>query len=254
MQVSGKPTVDVAIAAGEVTPERVSQRSVAVIDVFRATSVIVEAIHNGAARVIPVVTVGDALAMRERFAGERVLLGGERNTVKIEGFDKDNSPLAYTRADVGGATIVFTTTNGTRAIYNSRGAHAIYVAAFINMSAVCAALAAAGRDVVLVCSGRDDRFTAEDGLCAGAMADVLAVRYGYGTTDIAEVMQRMWLEGRDDVKRRLSTTYHYNDIVRRGYFADIDFCLQRDIYDTVPCYDAMGEIRKLNSDGTGNER
>ena len=249
-QMNGKPTVDVAIAAGEVTTEMVSGRSVAVIDVFRATSVIVEAIHNGAARVIPVVTIEEALAMREKFAGKHVLLGGERNTVKIEGFDKDNSPLAYTRADVEGATIVFTTTNGTRAIYNSRDAHVIYVAAFINMSAVCEALAAIGRDVVLVCSGRQDHFTAEDGLCAGAMADVLVKRYGYGTTDIAEVMQRMWLDARDDVKGRLSTTYHYNDIVRRGYFADIDFCLQRDIYDTVPCYDQKGEIKKLDPDET----
>ncbi len=248
----GKLTVDVAIAAGEVTPEMVFQRSVAVIDVFRATSVIVEAIHNGAARVIPVVTIEDALAMKERYAGERVLLGGERNTVKIEGFDKDNSPLAYTRSDVERATIVFTTTNGTRAIYNSRDAHSIYVAAFINMSAVCEALAATGRDVVLVCSGREDHFTAEDGLCAGAMADVLATRFGYGTTDIAEVLQRMWLDARNDVKGRLSTTYHYNDIVRRGYFADIDFCLQRDIYDTVPCYNTRGEI--INNGNTDGKR
>lgn len=235
-------TVDVAIAAGAVTPELVRGKAVAVIDVFRATSVIVEALHNGARRVIPVVTVEEARAMKEKFTHERVLLGGERDTVLIPGFDKDNSPRAYDRESVEGATVVFTTTNGTRAIYNSREAHDIFVAAFINMDAACARLAATGKDAVLVCSGREDRFTAEDGLCAGAMAGVLAEKYGYRTTDIAEVMQRMYADARNDLKKRLSTTQHYRDILGRGYIADIDFCLRRDIYDTVPFYTSKGEL------------
>ena len=236
-------TVDVMMYAGEVTPERVLHSSVAVIDVFRATSVIVEALQNGARAVVPVVTVEEAHSMAEKYGCRNVILGGERNTVLIEGFDKDNSPLAYTRADVAGKTIVFTTTNGTRAIYNSRVAHAIYVSAFINMSAVCRVLAAEGHDVVLVCAGRSDHFTAEDGLCAGAMTDALVKRYGFRTTDIAEVMQRMYVAAASDLKARLSTTQHYQDILGRGYEADINFCLQRDLYDIVPHYDAKGEIK-----------
>ncbi len=236
-------TVDVIIYAGEVTPERVMHKEVAVIDVFRATSVIVEALHNGAASVVPVVTVEDALAMSEKFGRERVILGGERNTVLIEGFDKDNSPLAYRREDVAGKVIIFTTTNGTRAIYNSRDAHAIYISSFLNLTAVCRTLAAGGRDAVLVCAGRNDRFTAEDGLCAGAMADFLVKQYGYGTTDMAQVMQELYLGAAGDLKARLATTYHYQDILGRGYIDDINFCLQRDIYDIVPYYDPTGSIK-----------
>mgnify|MGYP003623843637 FL=1 len=118
-------TVDVILYAGAVTPERVSGCDVAVIDVFRATSVLIEALHNGARAVIPVVTVEEAELMAKKFCRKDVILGGERGTVLIEGFDKDNSPLAYTRADGEGKTIIQTTTHGTRAIQHSPPAHDI---------------------------------------------------------------------------------------------------------------------------------
>lgn len=231
---------DVMLYAGEVTPERVSGRSAAVIDVFRATSVMVEALRNGARAVIPVVEVDRARELAAQYPCGGVILGGERDTVLIEGFDKDNSPLSYTAADVAGKTIILTTTNGTRAICNSLPAHVVYIASFLNMSAVCRVLAAEGRDVALVCSGREDNFTTEDGLCAGAMAGILAREYGYALTDIAELMQRMYAEAAADLEGRLSTSRHYNDILRRGYRGDIDFCLQRDICDIVPVYGPGG--------------
>ena len=230
-------TVDVILAAGDATYDRVMHKSVAVIDVFRATSVIVEALHNGARAIIPVVNVEEAVLMRQKFGEDEALLGGERDTVMIEGFDLDNSPLMYKPETVRGKTIIFTTTNGTRAIQNSRGASSIMVASFLNMSAVCDALARMNRDVALVCSGREDRFTAEDGLCAGAMVGTLAFNYGFEMTDIAEVLQQMYANAASDLRKRLETTTHYKDINARGYDADIRFCLQRDIYDVVPVYD-----------------
>lgn len=233
---------DVIIYAGEASAERVGGKDVAVVDVFRATSVMVEALHNGAKAVIPVETVEKALEFSDKYNRADVILGGERDTVLIEGFDKDNSPLAYTRADVEGKTIIFTTTNGTRAVLNSMAAQNIYIGAFLNVSAVCSRLAAGGRDVAIVCSGREDRFTAEDGLCAGAMAGILAWQYGYGLTDMAEVMRDMYDAAKDDLRTRLSTTLHYSDIMGRGYENDIRFCLQRDVYDIVPYYSAKGEI------------
>lgn len=234
--------VDVILAAGDVKAEWVEGKNVAVIDVFRATSVIVEALRNGARAVVPAVSIDEAWELADKYGRDNVLLGGERNTVKIEGFDKDNSPRAYTPDEVAGKTIVFTTTNGTRAIRNSAAAEHIYVASLLNISGVCRALAEDGKDIVLVCSGRSDRFTAEDGLCAGAMVGELALNYGCDMTDIAEVMQHMYAAAATDLARRLGTTTHYNDIMKRGYDADVSFCLQRNIYDIVPEYHKTGEI------------
>lgn len=234
--------VDVVLWAGDASGEKVAGKDAAVIDVFRATSVIVEAMKNGAEAVIPVETVREAVDTAERLGRDGILLAGERDTVMIEGFDLDNSPLKFTENAVKGKTIVQTTTNGTRAIRNSRQAASLYIASFLNYSAVCEKLASPGRDIVIVCSGREDEYTAEDGLCAGAMAGQLAEKYGYALTDIAGVMAEIYVSAQDDLRGRLSSTRHYRHILGRGYNDDIEFCLQRDIYGIVPCYHAGGYI------------
>jgi 2-phosphosulfolactate phosphatase len=235
--------LDIILTAGEVVADRVMHSAVCVIDVFRATSVIAEALNNGAASVIPVVTVAEAAELRNKFRREDVILGGERNAVKVEGFDKGNSPMSYSRDEVQGKKIILSTTNGTRAIYNARAAESVYIGSFLNMTAVCRKLAEAGHDVALVCAGREDRFTMEDGLCAGAMAGILSETYGYALSDIAQVLSKLYEGAKGDLKSCLTTTKHYNYMMGLGLSADIDFCLQRDIYDVVPIYDKSGEIR-----------
>src|SRR5579859_6920421 len=95
-----------------------------VFDVLRATSTFVTALHNGAAAIIPVSEISEALETGKRRPD--VLLGGERNGVKIrtaEGdFDFGNSPREYTEDKVRERTIVSTTTNGTRALRAATGA------------------------------------------------------------------------------------------------------------------------------------
>ena len=135
--------IDIIGTAAEVSPERVEGRNVAVIDVFRATSVMVTALGNGAREIIPMTGIEESFRLRDRLVAEHrqqedpgpVLLGGERNTVIIEGFDLDNSPLRYTPEVVRDATIVMSTTNGTRAVNCAQGlANEIYIAALL----VCA--------------------------------------------------------------------------------------------------------------------
>lgn len=242
METPKNKTVDVVLYAAAATAERIAGNAVAVTDVFRATSVIVEALHNGAERVIPVVTVEEAFLLRDKFHPSKAVLGGEREMIRVEGFDLGNSPMDYTPEKVRDKTVIISTTNGTRAIHNSRHATEIYIASFLNMGAVCRKLAASDDDITIVCSGRKDRFTAEDGLCAGAMAGILAAEYGYALTDIADVMRRMWDDSRGDIRERLSTTRHYNDMMCKGLDPDIEFSLRQDIYDIVPQYTKMGDI------------
>ena len=119
------------------TPAAAAQRGPAgisvVIDVLRATSSIVTALDNGAAAIVPVREADEAIAVMRRMGRERVLLCGERKSRLIEGFDLDNSPASYTAERVSGKTLVFTTTNGTRALLEA--AHTgttVYCAALLN--------------------------------------------------------------------------------------------------------------------------
>ena len=102
-----------------------------VIDVIRATSTICQALASGYERVFCTSEVEEALALREaRGIG---VLGGERNAVRIPGFDLGNSPREYVE---GGDELILSTTNGTRAVVAAaRRCDRVLVASLLNLSA-----------------------------------------------------------------------------------------------------------------------
>ena len=127
--------VHVALMPGEFPDLKLEGRVALVVDVFRATSMVVAAFSAGCARVIP---VASAVAAREKAAAmapEPVLLAGERGGDPIEGFDLGNSPLDCTADRVGGRTLVLTTTNGTNAMLKAGEAEAAAIAALTNVGA-----------------------------------------------------------------------------------------------------------------------
>jgi len=77
-----------------------------------------------------------ALKADGRTAEGDPILGGERKGLLIEGFDLGNSPQEYTADRVKGRGVVFTTTNGTKAMAHVRAADRILIGAFVNVLAV----------------------------------------------------------------------------------------------------------------------
>ena len=93
-----------------------TNKTTIVIDVLRASTTIITALANGAKEIIPVNSIEFAVKVSGDTFSSLTLLGGERNTKKIDGFALGNSPLEYTEEIVKGKSIVFFTTNGTKAI------------------------------------------------------------------------------------------------------------------------------------------
>ena len=89
--------IDIIISADDIIESKLENKVAVVIDMFRATSVIVTALSNGCKEVIPCLTIDDAWKEAEKYNREDYILGGERKAVKIEGFDLSNSPLEYTK-------------------------------------------------------------------------------------------------------------------------------------------------------------
>ena len=79
----------------------IENKQVVVIDILRATTTMVVAYENGANTVVPVEHLDDALVYRE----QGYLIAGERNGVKVEGFDMGNSPQEFTKDIVEGRNI-----------------------------------------------------------------------------------------------------------------------------------------------------
>jgi 2-phosphosulfolactate phosphatase len=177
--------------------QRDLSRTVCVVfDVLRATSSMATALANGAAAIIPVEEIPDALSLRQQMPG--LLLAGERDGVRIRShltggvdFDLGNSPREFTAERVRGRSIAMTTTNGTRALRASAPAWTVLISSFLNLQATARFIEAKGTpDLLLVCSGTHDQAAYEDVLAAGALCDRLWPKYLHGAVADSAAMAR----------------------------------------------------------------
>ncbi len=173
-------TVDTFFTGAAVDPAAVPGTTAVVIDVIRATSTIMEALANGARAVYPVASTEEAVQLAASLGRDDSLLCGERKGVMIEGFDLGNSPREFTPEVVAEKQLVITTTNGTRAFVAVQGAERVVAASFLNLSAVVEAVKDADR-LLVVCAGKEDRFSMDDAVCAGLLIQrVIEARGGGG--------------------------------------------------------------------------
>lgn len=177
----GPVRIDAATLPDLIEPAMIAGRVAVVIDLLRASTTITRALDAGARSVVPCLGIEDAFALRRELLGAvpgsvpGSVLGGERGGTRIPGFDLANSPREYTPTAVRGRDVIFTTTNGTRAILaalgqDGRGAARVLIGCLNNLDATARALLDDGRDVLLVCAGTDARESSEDLIAAGAIA------------------------------------------------------------------------------------
>jgi len=183
-----------------VEPGELAGGTVVVIDVLRASTTIAHALAAGCREVIPCLEIDDARQTAARLPPGTAVLGGERGGLPIEGFAVGNSPDECHAGSVGGKSLVFTTTNGTRAMLACRLARRVLVGAFVNLSAVCRRLAddAGASNVHLLCAGTRGQITREDVLFAGAVVDVLSRDpRGWKLNDQAAIARDAWRQAMD---------------------------------------------------------
>lgn len=213
-----------------------------VIDVLRATSVITNALYNGARSIIAVETIEEA--RQTTYDAATALRGGERNAVRIDGFDLGNSPLEYKREIVTDKDIILTTTNGTLAINHAKQAEKTLVACFRNLQAVADFLDNDNKDLVIVCAGTDGHFSLEDGLCAGMLIHLLKSKRKMECDDLGLLLERDYLTHADNLFGSLVECRHFKHLFELGFYDDLRFCLQTNKTDCIPIFKA-GKIVKM---------
>jgi 2-phosphosulfolactate phosphatase len=227
--------IDVALTLEEVRGMPLAGVTAVVLDVVRASTTIVAALGGGARAVIPVATPEEARTRGRRRGAGPVLVGGERGGAPPPGFDHGNSPAEYTPDRVRGRTVVFTTTNGTRALLALAGAKRVGVAGFVNAAAAVRWLAGAEGDALLVCAGESGRFCLEDAACAGLLVDGLrALRPDAPLSDGARAAASLWAHYRRDPRAVLEDATWARVLAARGRGADLPLCVALDAFDVVP--------------------
>lgn len=237
----------VHLHADFVAPEALAGGVVVVIDNLRASVTMTAALFNGATGVIPTLTVEAAIAARPEHPG--CLLGGERGGVLIPGFDLDNSPRAYTRDAVAGRPVVFTTANGTAAIIKSRLAARILIGSFVNLTAVCQAVANDPRPVHLLCCGTREDVGLDDILPAGAMVDLLtSAGRAHVTNDSGRVALLAW-RGVSDLADAMRQSRGGRGLANLGLADDLAVCTAIDSMPVVPELSAADGVLRLMISG-----
>ena len=227
--------IDVALTLEELSHTSLAGVSAVMIDVVRASATIVTALARGARAVVPVATPGEAIARAQGWPGGPVVLGGERGGTPPPGFECGNSPAEYTADRVAGRTVVFTTTNGTRALLALAGAKRVGVAGFVNAAAAVRWLAGGDGDALLVCAGESGRFCLEDAACAGLLVDGLrALRPDAPLSDGARAAASLWAHYRRDPGAVLEDATWARVLAARGRGADLPLCVALDAFDVVP--------------------
>jgi 2-phosphosulfolactate phosphatase len=208
--------VHVVFTPGEAAPAAVG----IVVDVLRATSTIAQALASGYERVFCCSEIKEARALRAELPDS--LLGGERNAVRVEGFEVGASPREFLEARA--RTLILSTTNGTRAILETaRRCDRVLLGSLLDLSAVAAAVE--DDDVVVVCAGFQGGFALDDAYCAGRIVQLLEGQ----CTDAAiaaDLLARAFPTALDGLNAR---TYG-----PPGLEEDIAYCAQEDLLDVVP--------------------
>ena len=214
-----------------------------VIDTLRATSTIITAMANGCSQVLPVEEVEQAMERKASMPESSTILGGERNALKVSGFDLGNSPLEYTAEVVSGKTLILTTSNGTQAISKAREASILYLGAMINGVTAASALLRAEKDVVLLCAGTHGYYSSDDILTAGYILYRLH-RFGSNIEieldDLGRAAMELYERAKDDLNAALKPSTHYQRLVEAGMEKDLEYCLKRDTVRILPvCRDGQ---------------
>lgn len=233
--MSNKPTLYTSLSPALLHLYDLSNSVVVIIDVFRATTTIAAALHNGARCVIPVDSVPKAIEISKSIGG---IAAGERDGMIAEGLQHGNSPLEYSRDFIENKTLVLTTTNGTRLLHMAleKNADTIISGAFPNLSAVCDYLVAAKKNVVLGCAGWKDRFNMEDTLFAGAVIHNIKKHFTIHC-DSSLMADTMYTKHKKNLFDFAPQLTHYHRLVDRfGLIDDIKYCLTPDVANVLPLY------------------
>ena len=198
-----------------------------VVDVLRATSTIAQALAGGYERVLCVAEIAQARELRSELADS--VVGGERDAVRIEGFDVGASPREFLEPRAG--TLILSTTNGTRTVVAAaERCDQVLLGSLLNLEAVVATARERGEDVAILCAGYKGEFALDDAYCAGRIVQLLDGE----RTDAAvaaEVIAAAYPSALEGLNAR---TYG-----PPGLEEDIAFCARESVLAAVPRFAGM---------------
>ena len=96
--------IDVCISPELIHLFDLSDKTIVIIDILRASSTITTALESGAKEVVPV----SDLKLAKQYKDKGLIVGAERGGKKVDGFIYGNSPFEYMGPEIKNKSIVIT--------------------------------------------------------------------------------------------------------------------------------------------------
>jgi 2-phosphosulfolactate phosphatase len=207
--------------------------TVLVVDTLRATTTAGVYLEQGADSLYLCPDLETARA----FAGEGVVLAGERNCLPPEGFDFGNSPLLAREARFDNRTVVMSTTNGTLAANAAceTGKHVILASLRNAHGAARKARERSSEEIAILCAGNAGRVALEDVYTAGVLCEYLLAMGDFTLDDGAQIALTVRRQFADPMEP-LSRSRSAENLVNVGLEADIAVCAEVSSSTIVPVF------------------
>ncbi|MCX6240783.1 MAG: 2-phosphosulfolactate phosphatase [Bacteroidetes bacterium] len=207
---------------------------VVLADILRATTSICAAFQNGVKEIIPVATLEQAKELKSK----GYLVASEQDGKKLDWADFGNSAFNFTAEAIGGKTLVYCTTNGTRALEIAKSASKIAMGAFVNITALSEWLVREKLNVVILCSGWKNKFCLEDSLFAGALAEKLLSHPGFeNCCDSTHASIDLWNIARTGLPDYLEKAAHRHRLQKLGLDDVIPYSFTPDSTKVIPVFE-----------------
>ncbi|HLW10919.1 MAG TPA: 2-phosphosulfolactate phosphatase, partial [Fermentimonas sp.] len=141
---------------------------------------------------------------------------------------------------VKGKSIVFTTTNGTRAIDVAKDCKELIIGSFPNISAVAERCIKSAERIVVLCAGWNNRINIEDTLFGGAFAEKLIEMTNVEfNSDAIKMSYKLWLKVKGNLNEFIQVSDHYKRLRDNGAVGDTEYCLTPNSISKVLIYNKI---------------
>jgi 2-phosphosulfolactate phosphatase len=163
------------------------------------------------------------------------ILAGEREALKIEGFDYGNSPVEFIKnADqLRKKSVILTTTNGAKAIQKANKHGDVIALSLLNLNSVVDfVIKKEYKDIGIICSGTDENVSLEDCFAAGIFVKKFISEYSEQVeiNDGAKIALKLASAKKNEIKN----STHATRLKKLGFKEDLDFCFEINMFDIVP--------------------
>ncbi|MCC7369928.1 MAG: 2-phosphosulfolactate phosphatase [Chloroflexi bacterium] len=252
------------------------------LDVLRASSTMLAMFEAGARELRLAETPEDALEIAEGRRDE-FWVCGERDGLKVPGFDFGNSPVEVDDANLAGREVVYVTSNGTGALRAVAEAPLVLVGSPRNEVAVVRhalrEATANNWDILILCAGDNRAFSLslEDTFVAGMLVERLVKLsprrlppeeaatdpMALGLSDSAIVAHRLFRSylaphekhaSSETIRAMFAESRSGRDLPSKGYGADLLYCSEIDVTTVVPHLELRDGRLVVVAQGSGDAR